>query len=65
MPSRSIHTKLNQIQARTNLGQNHNGKSATSSKFVGQCTEIIGQSKIKGPLSHEIHKKAIKLLISI
>ena len=34
-------------------GKNHNGKVAPNSKFAGHSTEIIWQSKIKGPLKTE------------
>ena len=51
MPSIGVHIKLNQIQTRTNLGHKPQGKKvAPNSKFVGHSTEIIQQSKIKGPL---------------
>ena len=51
MPSIGLNVKLNQIQTRTNLGHKPQWKKVVpNSKFVGHSTEIIRQSKIKGPL---------------
>ena len=49
--------KLNQIQTRTNLEPKPQKKVAPNSKFVWHSTEIIRQSKIKGPLMRKIKIK--------
>ena len=47
MPPIAVYIKLNQIQTTTNLEIE---KVAPDSRFVGHSTEIIFQSKMKGPL---------------
>ena len=50
VPSIGVYIKLNQIQTKTNLMHMSQWKVAQNSKFVRHSTEIIRQTKKRGPL---------------